>query len=71
MDFMNWEMCIPTQDSTRVSSLSLLFQLFTNYKRQIRKGYVMLAVKKGFVLINPGTLNEKHSYRQVFIILYI
>lgn len=54
MDFMNWEMCIPEQDSTRVSSLSLLFQLFTNYRQQIRKGYVMIEVKKGFVLINPG-----------------
>lgn len=59
VDYIYWEMALPQQELTRISSMAILFKLYDKYSAQYRDGYIRVKVDKGLVLSNPGELTDR------------
>lgn len=54
LDPLPWEMCMTSQEFTRIHSIYFLFDLCERYKDQIINGYFRIDVKNGLAMINPN-----------------
>ncbi|XP_031640828.1 separin [Contarinia nasturtii] len=54
LDPLPWEMCLTSQEFTRMHSIYFLFDLYERYKDQINDGYLKIDVKNGLAMINPN-----------------
>ena len=69
LDSCLWEMINPRQETCRISSFSLLYKLFEEYREDIKEGYLNWDVEKGggSVVINPdGTLPKMENRLKLF-----
>jgi hypothetical protein len=54
LDLLPWEMLNTFQETSRLSSFSLLHTLYSHHKSDIVDGYLNVRLKKGGALVNPG-----------------
>lgn len=61
-------MMLPNQELTRISSLTVLFEIYEKYKDSISNGYLKVNLQKGNCVINPdSTLNNMQERMSGFL----
>lgn len=70
VDYIFWEMVVPSQEICRMSSMAILFKLYDTYAAQIQGGYLRIKAKKGLVLCNPGAFYP-HSMKDSLLMPYL
>ncbi|XP_059610125.1 uncharacterized protein LOC132257292 [Phlebotomus argentipes] len=63
LDQFPWELMLPSNEMSRVSSLHILLRLFEKYQKKIKNGYLHLDIKKGSTMINPESDLPKMEQR--------